>query len=134
MPALGKGFVRRQLVSTDVKGYGGRDDRQHAVLAVSCTAAERAGLDRPAWRRWRTGNGELAVLYDSGDEPRVVDDFVRELTAGRADDSYDLRRDSAAPEPGRTQRGQQQTADVINNFMAEVSASKSVFDISNRGG
>lgn len=42
-------------------------------------AAGAAGLDRSRWTTQRSGDGEFAVLPPDEPEPRVVDDYVREL-------------------------------------------------------
>lgn len=95
----GDNFGRRLLVSMDAKGYGSGDDQQQGaiqagLLSVANTAADQAGLDRSAWERQSAGDGELAVLPRTEPEPRVVDDFVRELAAALADHNYDLRPES----------------------------------------
>jgi hypothetical protein len=95
----GESFGRRLLVSMDAKSYGRGDDQQHGaiqtgLLAVADVAAEHAGLERSAWDRQSLGDGELAVLPVTEAEPRVVDDFVRELAAALADHNYDLRSES----------------------------------------
>lgn len=80
------GFSRRLLLSIDARGYGSRTDSGQAILqgslpSVLDAAAERAGLDRKAWERQVAGDGEVCVLPPSEPEPRVVDDFMRELAA-----------------------------------------------------
>lgn len=97
--ARGENFGRRLLVSMDAKSYGRGDDQQQGaiqtgLLAVADAAAEHAGLDRSAWDRQGSGDGELAVLPLTQAEPRVVDDFVRELAAALTDHNYDLRPQS----------------------------------------
>lgn len=83
----------------DAKGYGRADDQQQGaiqigLLAVADAAAEHAGLDRSAWDRQGSGDGELAVLPLTEAEPRVVDDFVRELAAALTEHNYDLHPQS----------------------------------------
>ncbi|PZS28726.1 MAG: hypothetical protein DLM61_14275 [Pseudonocardiales bacterium] len=95
----GENFGRRLLVSMDAKSYGRADDQQQdaiqtGLLAVADAAAEHAGLVRSAWDRQSSGDGELAVLPLTEAEPRVVDDFVRELAAALTDHNYDLRPQS----------------------------------------
>ncbi|MEV6442077.1 hypothetical protein [Amycolatopsis sp. NPDC051716] len=97
--ARGSDFSRHLLISLDVQGYGGRDDRQHAsiqsgLLAVADTAAVRCGLDRTTWHRQGAGDGELAILPPGTPEPVVVDDYVRELVAALADHNHDLAADA----------------------------------------
>lgn len=77
-------FCRRLCVAVDAENYGNQDDlRQHAIqdglLSVLDEAAERAGLHRELWDRQPQGDGELAVLPVEEPEPRVIDDYVREL-------------------------------------------------------
>jgi hypothetical protein len=80
-------FRRRLLISVDARGYGSSDDlRQDEIQSLLPKlldeAAVRAGLRRAEWVRQPGGDGELAVLPDSESEPRVVDDYVREIHAG----------------------------------------------------
>lgn len=91
--------MRRLLVSVDAKGYGGATDRrqeeiQGALLRVLDEAAARAGLTRSGWTRQPGGDGELAILPDSEDEPRVVEDFPRALAAALYGYNRDLRTES----------------------------------------
>lgn len=81
-------FVRYLCLSVDVQGYGrthdhGQNAIQDELLDVLATAADATGLDRRAWHRQGSGDGELALIAarESGTEARVVDDFVRELAA-----------------------------------------------------
>lgn len=79
-------FARHLCLAVDAKGYGGRDsvaqyDLQRDVPAVMDDAAAAAGLDRSRWLIQPQGDGELALLPPGQPEPRVVDDFVRELHA-----------------------------------------------------
>ncbi|MGW1682590.1 hypothetical protein [Saccharopolyspora sp. NPDC002376] len=78
------GIRRRLCVAVDVENYGGQDDRrQHAiqesVLSVLDEAATRAELHRDHWERQPQGDGELAVLPETEPEPRLIDDYLREL-------------------------------------------------------
>lgn len=89
-------FGRRLLLSADARGYGQSDDHRQAamqagLLAVLDEAAERAMLARQSWLRQPAGDGELSILPESASEPRVVDDFVRELSAALARYNEDLR-------------------------------------------
>jgi len=84
--ARGDGFGRGLLVKTDAAGYGQGDDQQHTavqagLVKVMNEAAEAAQLTRNVWFTQRAGDGELALLPSTESEPRVVDDFVRELDA-----------------------------------------------------
>ncbi|WP_117212102.1 hypothetical protein [Allorhizocola rhizosphaerae] len=81
-----RGFSRRLLLAVDARGYGGRTDTGQAILQESLAsvldaAARWSGLERESWERQAAGDGELCVLPPSEPEPRVVDDFVRELAA-----------------------------------------------------
>jgi hypothetical protein len=83
-------FRRRLIVAVDAKGYGGSDElTQHeiqaAIPALLDAAAERSGLDRSEWDVHPAGDGEMAVLPLSTEEPRFLDLYVQEL-------SYALRR------------------------------------------
>lgn len=79
-------FARHLCLAVDAKGYGGRDsvaqyDLQRDLPKVLKDAAAAAGLDRSQWCIQQQGDGELALLPPGQREPRVVDDFVRELHA-----------------------------------------------------
>lgn len=83
-------FGRSLCLGVDMKGYGSADDItqaewQRALLECLDLAAAWAKIDRPQWRKQPNGDGELALLPDDGAEPRVVDDFVRELDRVLAD-------------------------------------------------
>jgi hypothetical protein len=70
----------------DARGYGRRDsvaqyDLQRDLPKILEEAAAAAGLDRSQWRIQLQGDGELALLPPGQPEPRVIDDFVRELHA-----------------------------------------------------
>jgi hypothetical protein len=82
--AEGDDFERRLLLSVDAKGYGASTDRwqamiQQGLLKVLDEAAERAGLNRAGWLKQGAGDGELSILPTTEPEPRVADDFVRNL-------------------------------------------------------
>jgi hypothetical protein len=84
-------FGRRFCVSVDAQSYGDRDDQrqtavQDGLIRVLTEAADRAGLHRERWDKQPGGDGELAVLpaVDPESEPRVVDDYVRELDVALA--------------------------------------------------
>jgi hypothetical protein len=86
MSAEGDDFVRRLLVSVDAKGYSSSTSNwqsriQSGILEVCERAATRAGLSRATWQTQAAGDGELSVLPETEPEPRVVDDFVRHLSA-----------------------------------------------------
>jgi hypothetical protein len=82
--AASHGFGRSLLVACDVTGYGGGDDQlqaamQDGLVKVLDEAAGQARLVRSEWDKDSSGDGELALLPANASEPRVVDDFVREL-------------------------------------------------------
>jgi class 3 adenylate cyclase len=84
-----QGFGRALLMACDATGYGSGDDQlqaamQDGLIRVLDEAAIGAGLVRSEWDKNSTGDGELALLPASESEPRVVDDFVRELGAALA--------------------------------------------------
>ncbi|WP_431917436.1 hypothetical protein [Micromonospora wenchangensis] len=79
-------FGRRFCVSVDAEGYGGRDDRaqhdmQRTLVQLLDAAAARAQLDRTTWIRQGVGDEELSLVPLGPDEPRMVDDFPRQLDA-----------------------------------------------------
>ncbi len=79
-------FARRLCVAVDAKGYGAMDnvaqyDTQALLAAVLDEAAAAAGLDRSTWLTQRQGDSELALIPSDQPEPRLVDDFIRELDA-----------------------------------------------------
>lgn len=90
--------ARRMLLSVDARGFGaapGRRQRviQDGLLAVLDDAARRAGLSRDEWDRQEAGDGELAVLPAGVDEPRVVEDFPRELYNALRGHNRDFKQD-----------------------------------------
>ncbi|MEV4182635.1 hypothetical protein AB0J63_03680 [Streptosporangium canum] len=81
---MSKNHRRRLLIKTDIVSYGTRDDRdqraaQRNFLHLLDEAAENAGLNRKKWFTQSSGDGEFAILPGREPEPRVVDDFVRQL-------------------------------------------------------
>jgi hypothetical protein len=79
-------FARHLCLAVDAKGYAGRDsvaqyDVQRDLPKVLADAAAAAGLDRSRWHIQPQGDEELALLPSDQPDPRVVDDFVRELDA-----------------------------------------------------
>jgi hypothetical protein len=85
----GEGFGRALLMACDATGYGRGDDQlqdalQAGLIKVLDEAATGARLVRSEWDRNSTGDGELALLPVTESEPRVVDDFIRELCAALA--------------------------------------------------
>ncbi|GAA3133256.1 hypothetical protein GCM10010466_24850 [Planomonospora alba] len=77
-------FGRALVMSSDLKGYGGGNDKRHEAMQrgfveVHRGAAARAGLDRTAWAIQAAGDGELAVLPSNDPDPVVVDGYVRAL-------------------------------------------------------
>jgi hypothetical protein len=84
------------LISVDAKGYGGGHDQRHVSVQRMLTealdeAAANAGLNRRRWLKQGNGDGELALLPQTEPEPRVVEDFVRELDAALARRNRDVR-------------------------------------------
>jgi hypothetical protein len=79
-------FARQLCVAVDTARYGTLDsvaqyDTQGLLSDVLDEAATATGLDRGAWLKQPQGDGELALLPSDQPEPRVVDDFIRELDA-----------------------------------------------------
>lgn len=54
---------------------------QRTLVQILDTAATRAGLDRTTWRRQGVGDEELSLIPLGPDEPRLVDEFPRQLDA-----------------------------------------------------
>lgn len=84
-----QGFGRALLMACDATGYGSGDDQlqaamQDGLIKVLDEAAIGAGLVRSEWDKNSTGDGELALLPATESEPRVVDDFIRELDTALA--------------------------------------------------
>ncbi|MFF2960563.1 hypothetical protein ACFVT1_16995 [Streptomyces sp. NPDC057963] len=70
----------------DAQGYGSNNDRrqseiQHDLPRLLDGAARRAGLDRAEWQIQYKGDEQLAVRPLDGKEPRLVDDYIRQLVA-----------------------------------------------------
>lgn len=79
-------FARRLCVGVDAAGYGALDgvaqyDLQALLPDMLDVAATAAGLDRNSWQKQPQGDGELALVPPDQPEPRIVDDFIRELDA-----------------------------------------------------
>jgi hypothetical protein len=94
----GNGFGRGLLVTTDATGYGRGDDQRHTAMQagfveVMNEAAKAAQLTRDNWFTQGAGDGELALLPSTEPEPRVVDDFVRELDYALGRHNRELERD-----------------------------------------
>jgi hypothetical protein len=92
-------FGRWLCVAIDAKSYGAMDnvaqyDTQALLPEVLDEAALAAGLDRSAWLKQPQGDGELALVPPDQPEPRVVDDFVRELDASLQVRNYSRRPDA----------------------------------------
>lgn len=109
-------FRRRLIVAVDAKGYGGSDElTQHeiqaAIPSLLGSAAERSGLDRSEWDVHPAGDGELAVLPISTEEPRLLDLYVQEL-------SYALRRHNH----NRTEAGRLRLRMAVHHGSAVSSA------------
>jgi hypothetical protein len=82
-------FGRALLVACDISSYGSGDDvlqldKQRGLAVVLDEAAAAARLVRSSWQRNDRGDGELALLPDSESEPRVIDDFIHQLSAALA--------------------------------------------------
>jgi hypothetical protein len=76
--------VRRFVVMVDLENYSGRDnlrqlEAQGALDRTMKHAALHAGLDRSRWRIQPQGDGELDILPQETEEPRVIGDFVAAL-------------------------------------------------------
>jgi len=92
-------FSRVLFLAVDAWRYSSRDGRQQydlqeALDAALSWAAEASGLDRSRWRTQPAGDGLLALLPDSGAEPKLVDAFVRELDVRLARHNHDLIPDA----------------------------------------
>ncbi|WP_330174565.1 hypothetical protein OG875_14025 [Streptomyces sp. NBC_01498] len=79
----------------DAQAYGSNNDReqseiQHDLPRLLDRAARGAGLDRAQWQIQRKGDEQLAVRPVDGNEPRLVDDYVRHLAAALRE--YNARR------------------------------------------
>lgn len=77
-------FSRVLFLAVDAWRYSARDGRQQhdlqeALDGALSWAAEESGLDRSTWLTQPAGDGLLALLPESGAEPKLVDAFVREL-------------------------------------------------------
>jgi hypothetical protein len=76
--------VRRLVVMVDLENYSGRDnlrqlEAQRGLVHVMTHAALHAGLDRSCWDIQPQGDGELDILPQETEEPRVVGDFIAAL-------------------------------------------------------
>jgi hypothetical protein len=92
-------FGRWLCVAIDTKSYGAMDnvaqyDTQALLPEILDEAAVAAGLDRSAWLKQPQGDGELALVPPDQPEPRVVDDFVRELDASLQVRNHSRRSDA----------------------------------------
>ncbi|MCX4963740.1 hypothetical protein OHA98_02680 [Streptomyces sp. NBC_00654] len=79
-------FYPCTCIAVDAQGYGSNNDRrqseiQHDLPRLLDRAARRAGLDRAQWQIQHKGDEQLAVRPVDGQEPRLVDDYVRHLAA-----------------------------------------------------
>ena len=79
-------FRRHLCLGVDAASYSSLDsvaqyDTQALLREVLDEAATAAGLDRSTWRKQPQGDGELALVPPDQPEPRIVDDFIRELDA-----------------------------------------------------
>ncbi|XKK36894.1 hypothetical protein HFP72_18155 [Nocardiopsis sp. ARC36] len=105
-------FGRRLIVTVDAKGYGSSDELtqhqiQEAIPVLLTAAAERVGLDRGTWHVSTTGDGEMAVLPTTVEEPRLLDLYVPEV-------AYVLRRHNH----NRTEAGRLRLRMVIHHGSA----------------
>jgi hypothetical protein len=76
----------RDLIGVDTENYSGQGDlgqldRRHSLDRVLTVAAEAIGTRRDQWYRQDQGDGELALAPAEVSRPRLVDDWVRELTS-----------------------------------------------------
>lgn len=72
---------RRLVLVADMERYSARStmlqhEAQEAFLDVLDAAGVAAGLDRGAWRRQSSGDGEVAVLPADVDEPALLSAFL----------------------------------------------------------
>lgn len=79
-------FARRLCVAVDAASYSSLDsvaqyDLQAQLSRVLDEAAAAARLDRSQWLKQPQGDGELALIPHDQPEPRLIDDFIRELDA-----------------------------------------------------
>ncbi|MEU9122458.1 hypothetical protein AB0C96_21790 [Streptomyces sp. NPDC048506] len=81
------GYYPCTCIALDVQSYGGNNDRrqseiQHDLPRLLSRAALNAALDRTRWHIQAKGDEQLAVAPMDGSEPRIVDDYIRHITAG----------------------------------------------------
>ncbi|TJZ42203.1 hypothetical protein FCH28_34865 [Streptomyces piniterrae] len=93
------GYYPCTCIALDVQAYGGNNDRrqseiQHDLPRLLSRAALHSGLDRSRWNIQAKGDEQLAVAPLDGSEPRIVDDYIRHITAGLA--AYNEDRKSSA--------------------------------------
>lgn len=79
-------FGRQLCIAVDAARYSALDsvaqyDMQALLPEVLDEAATAVGLDRGAWLKQPQGDGELALIPSDQPEPRIIDDFIRELDA-----------------------------------------------------
>ncbi|GAA5000119.1 hypothetical protein [Kitasatospora paranensis] len=79
-------FARHLVIGVDAKGYSshdavGQDELQQILLGLLDRAAAAVDLDRSRWTRQPQGDCEFSLVPPDQPEPRIVDDFVRELDA-----------------------------------------------------
>ncbi|MEU2629527.1 hypothetical protein [Kitasatospora sp. NPDC007106] len=79
-------FARHLVLGVDAKGYSGhdavgQDELQKTLLGLLDRAALAAGLDRSRWTCQYQGDCEFSLVPQDQPEPRIVDDFMRELDA-----------------------------------------------------
>lgn len=75
---------RRLMMTADMERYSRRGnllqvEAQRAFRTILDSAAVQVGLDRPAWTRQPTGDGELAILPTNVPEPVVLARLVPEI-------------------------------------------------------
>ena len=80
------GFRPCTCIAVDAAGYGGNNDRrqseiQHDLPRVLSRATSNAGLDRSVWKIQAQGDGQVALVPQDENEPRLVDDFIRHLVS-----------------------------------------------------
>ncbi|GGL28114.1 hypothetical protein [Planomonospora parontospora] len=81
------GFGRALVMSSDLKGYGGGNDKRHEAMQrgfieLHRAAAAEVGTDRGTWVIQPAGDGEIAILPQGEHEPVIVDRYVRTLHHG----------------------------------------------------
>ena len=79
-------FGRQLCIAVDAARYSALDsvaqyDLQKVLSGILDEAAGSANLNRGAWVKQPQGDGEFALVPPDQPEPRLIDDFIRELDA-----------------------------------------------------